>query len=162
MLSHAIDYPHEVHLSQQDVVVLEDHHELLRNLLHYIENIISESMPLRPLIYVYPLHLADHLPQPLFKLGIVTPRFVRNITALVLAGLLPNLGTITHDVYINFSEAILPANAVEGHFDDFSAGVGGYGTRCYYNGEILLFDSGLFVLHCSNNNRNYKRNKDKN
>jgi hypothetical protein len=115
------------------VIVLEYHHELLRDLLHYKEDIIGEPMPLCPLVDVYPLHLADDLPQPLDKLSIVTPRFIRNVAALVLAGLFPNLGAIADDVDINLSEGVFSADAVERHLDDFSAGVGGYRTSRYYN-----------------------------
>lgn len=115
------------------MIVLEYHHKLLWNQLHYIEDIIGEPVPLCPLVYVYPLHLTDDLPQPLDKLSIITPGFIRNVPALVLAGLFPNLGAIAYDMDINFSEGVFSADAVERHLDDFSAGVGGYRTSCYYN-----------------------------
>lgn len=130
------------------MVMLEDHHELMRNLAHYVQDVVREPVSLTPLLQVDPLHLADDLPQPLLELAVVAPRFVGDYAAFELAGLLPHFSPIADDVYINFSQRIFSANALQCHFDDFSAGVGGDRARGYYNGQILLRNSQLLALHC--------------
>jgi hypothetical protein len=95
------------------MVVLEYHHELLRHLLHYVQDVVSEAVLLHPLTHIHPLHRADDLPQPLFKLAVIAPGFGGNDTAFELAWLFTDFCAVTYDVDINFGQRILHANAAK-------------------------------------------------
>ena len=131
MRLHGVDDDREVNRPDDDVIMLEDEHKLMRNLLHDILDILSKPVSFLPLLNDNPMVLLILLLQSLLKTKIIVLLLCRDNAAFELAATgFYDFGPIADDKDRGVIEGRFFLDAGDGLIYHFCGRVGSNRTCC--------------------------------